>query len=62
MTMDTQTLYGRTFRRFLHDERGTTAVEYAIIAGGIATVIAAAVNALGTKVTGLYEAVVAAMG
>lgn len=59
--MTPQTLHGRTFRRFLRDERGATAVEYAIIAAGIAAVIVSAVSALGTTVKGLYEAVSAAM-
>jgi pilus assembly protein Flp/PilA len=48
------------FRRFLRDERAATSIEYAMIAGGIAVVIAAAVMALGTKVTGLFESVRAA--
>lgn len=60
--MDRQTLYGRTFSRFLRDERGATAVEYAIIAAGVAAVIVSAVSALGTTVKGLYEAVSAALG
>ena len=58
--MDTQTPYGRTFRRFLRDERGATAIEYAIIAAGVAAVIVTAVNTLGEKVKGLYDSVVAA--
>jgi pilus assembly protein Flp/PilA len=53
--MDTQTLYVRTFRRFLCDERGATAVEYAMIAGGIAVAIIAAVNSLGVSVVGLFQ-------
>ncbi|MFZ5693104.1 MAG: Flp family type IVb pilin [Pseudomonadota bacterium] len=60
--MTSKTLYGRTLSRFLRDERGATAVEYAIIAAGIAAVIVSAVSALGTTVKGLYEAVSAAMG
>jgi pilus assembly protein Flp/PilA len=59
--MDTQTLYGRTFRRFLSDERGATAIEYAMIAAGIAAAIIAAVNALGVSVVGLYQSVEAAL-
>ncbi len=45
------------FRRFLRDEQAATAVEYALIAGGIAVVIAATVMVLGGKVGGLYEKV-----
>jgi pilus assembly protein Flp/PilA len=59
--MDTQTLYDRTFRRFLSDERGATAIEYAMIAAGIAAAIIAAVNALGVSVVGLYQSVEAAL-
>jgi pilus assembly protein Flp/PilA len=58
--MDTQTLYGRTFRRFLRDERGATAIEYAMIAAGVAVAIVAAVNSLGVSVVGLFESVQAA--
>lgn len=34
--------------RFVRDERGATAIEYAIIAAGISIVILAAVQAIGT--------------
>jgi pilus assembly protein Flp/PilA len=55
MSMDQQTPYGQTFRHFLRDERAATAVEYAIIAGGIAAVIMAAVSSVGGKVLGLFQ-------
>jgi pilus assembly protein Flp/PilA len=43
-------------RRFLADERGTTAIEYALVAGGVAVAIAATIMNLGTEVkTQLYE-------
>jgi pilus assembly protein Flp/PilA len=48
---------GRLIRQFLQDEAGATAIEYAMIAGGIAVVIVAAVYGLGTKVTGNYTSV-----
>ena len=35
------------WRAWCRDERGATAIEYALIAGGIALAIIAAVNALG---------------
>ena len=35
--------------RFLKDESGATAIEYALIATGIAIAIIAAVNGVGTK-------------
>lgn len=58
--MDTQKLYDRTFRRFLRDERAATAIEYAMIAAGIAVAIVAAVNTLGVSVVGLFQSVQAA--
>lgn len=45
-------------RRLWSDEEAPTAVEYAILAGLIATVIVAAVGALGTSVLRLFERVV----
>lgn len=38
-----------TLRKFLADETGATAIEYGLIAAGIALAIIAAVNGLGTK-------------
>jgi pilus assembly protein Flp/PilA len=44
------------FRRLLVDERGATAIEYALVAGGIACAIAATVFSLGTAVKqNLYQ-------
>jgi pilus assembly protein Flp/PilA len=48
-------------RAFAGHQKGATAVEYAMIAAGIAGAIIATVVALGTKVTELYESVSAAM-
>jgi len=50
------------YRHFLRDERGATAIEYAMIAGGIAVAIVAAVNSLGVTVLGMYETIKNAMG
>ncbi len=50
------------YRRFLRDERGATAIEYAMIAAGIAVAILAAVNSLGVSVLGMYETIKNAMG
>jgi pilus assembly protein Flp/PilA len=47
-------------RRFQRDEKAATAIEYAIIAGGIAVAVAGTVMALGTKVSGLFESVASA--
>ena len=40
--------------RFVQDERGATAIEYALIASGIGVAIAAAIVNLGSTVNGLY--------
>jgi pilus assembly protein Flp/PilA len=41
--------------RFVRDESGATAIEYAMIASGIGVAIAAAVTSLGTKVNTLFS-------
>jgi pilus assembly protein Flp/PilA len=43
--------------RFLTDETGATAIEYGLIAVGIAMAIIAAISALGNSVLGDYTAV-----
>ena len=43
--------------RFMRDERGATAIEYAMIASGIAVAIAAAITSLGSNVKGLFTSV-----
>lgn len=45
------------FRDLINSEEGATAVEYAIMAGFIAAVIAGAVGGLGQAVVGLFERV-----
>jgi pilus assembly protein Flp/PilA len=50
----------RRLRRFLRNERGATAIEYAIIAAGIAAVLVGVIATLGGKVADLWTAVVAA--
>ena len=48
--------------RFLRDERGATAIEYALVASGIAVAIASTVMALGSGVkNNLYGNVAAAL-
>jgi pilus assembly protein Flp/PilA len=44
-------------KSFLADETGATAIEYALIASGIAAAIITTVQALGTRVTGLFTSV-----
>lgn len=45
------------FRHFLNDERGATAIEYAMIAAGIGVAVAATVMAMGTSLSGMYNQV-----
>jgi pilus assembly protein Flp/PilA len=43
--------------RFWRDESGATAIEYALIAAGISIVIIAAVNGLGTNLSGKFDTI-----
>lgn len=47
----------RLFSRFMSDESGATAIEYALIAVGISVMIVAGVQALGGAVKGNFTAV-----
>jgi pilus assembly protein Flp/PilA len=42
---------------FVRDENGATAIEYAMIAAGIAVAVAGTVMSLGSKVSGLFQSV-----
>jgi pilus assembly protein Flp/PilA len=42
-------------QRFMREEQGATAIEYALIAGGISIVIIAAANALGQQLIGTFN-------
>ena len=44
----------RLVRSFLKDETGTSAIEYSVLAAGIALVIVAAVNGIGTQVSTIF--------
>jgi pilus assembly protein Flp/PilA len=46
---------------FLKDQDGATAIEYAIIAGGISIVIVAAVNGIGVTLSGKFTSVNASL-
>jgi pilus assembly protein Flp/PilA len=46
-----------TFLRFVRDESGATAIEYGLIAAGIAVAIVATVQALGTQLNNTYSSV-----
>jgi pilus assembly protein Flp/PilA len=48
-------------KRFMRDDAGATAIEYALIASGIGVVIAATIVNLGSTVKGLYSSVYTAM-
>ena len=50
-----------TLTRFWRDERGATAIEYAMIASGVAVAIAATVTSLGSGVKGLFNNVSTAL-
>ena len=47
----------RSLREFFRDDSGATAIEYALIASGIAAAIIAVVMAVGTSVNGMYQSV-----
>ena len=47
--------------RFIKDESGTTAIEYALIGAGISVAILAAVQLVGSNVSALYDTVAAAV-
>ena len=48
-------------RRFVADNSGATAIEYALIASGVSIVIAGAVVTLGSNVKGFYSNVSTAL-
>ena len=52
---------GNLFRRFINDQAGVTAIEYGLIAALIAVVIITAVTAVGTKLSGTFTAISAAL-
>jgi pilus assembly protein Flp/PilA len=47
----------RNFVKFLSDDSGATAIEYGLIAAGIALAIIAAVNGLGTNLNNVFTSV-----
>ncbi len=50
-----------SLRRFVRDESGATAIEYAMIASGVSIVIAGTVVALGSTVKGMFTSVSTAL-
>jgi len=47
----------RTLIAFGKDENGATAIEYGLIAAGIAVAVIAAVNSIGTKLNTAFDSV-----
>ena len=47
----------KTITRFLRDESGATAIEYGLIAAGIAVVIVTAVHLVGSNLTTTFDKV-----
>ncbi|MGQ0684429.1 Flp family type IVb pilin [Bradyrhizobium sp.] len=45
------------FNQFLADESGATAIEYGLIAAGIALAIIAVVNGLGSNIKGKFTSI-----
>lgn len=44
-------------KRFMNDESGATAIEYGLIAAGIAVAIIATVNTLGTDLSSMFTGI-----
>lgn len=49
------------FHRFIQDECGATAIEYTLIAAGIAIAIVGAISALGSSVSAKFETIQSAV-
>jgi pilus assembly protein Flp/PilA len=47
----------RLLKKFWRDETGATAIEYGLIAAGIALAIIAAVNGLGTRLNSKFSSI-----
>ena len=47
----------RTLTKFFADESGATAIEYGLIAAGIALAIIAIVNGLGSNLNGMFTSI-----
>jgi pilus assembly protein Flp/PilA len=49
-------------RAAVKEERGATAIEYALLVGLIAVIIIAAVSVLGTSLRDIFDSIVTALG
>jgi pilus assembly protein Flp/PilA len=56
-TILTEAKVKRSFLKFLSDESGATAIEYGLIAAGIALAIIAVVNGLGTNLNNQFTSI-----
>ena len=52
----------RTLHGFLVDQNGATAIEYSLIAAGIAVAIMATITGLGTSVKTMWETISSSIG
>ena len=52
---------GTLVQKFLHDEKGATAIEYGLIAAGIALAIITVINGLGTKLNTKFGSISSAL-
>jgi pilus assembly protein Flp/PilA len=52
----------KLLKRFWTDQSGATAIEYGLIAAGIAVAIITVVKTLGTKVKGTFTTISGALG
>jgi pilus assembly protein Flp/PilA len=57
LTFDADIRLMKTFRKFIADETGATAIEYGLIAAGISLAIIAAVNGLGTNLNNKLKSI-----
>jgi pilus assembly protein Flp/PilA len=57
ITNPTEAQVKRSFLKFLSDESGATAIEYGLIAAGIALAIIAVVNGLGTNLNNQFTSI-----
>lgn len=51
----------KVLKRFVRNESGATAIEYGLIAAGIAVAIITAVNLVGTNITAKFDAIATAL-
>ena len=58
----TRRLWMKQARRFVRDERAATAIEYALIASGVAGAIIAVITTLGGSVTTMWTTIKNAFG